>query len=91
MPELGKDWAHRAAATLAIDLMKEMPALDEGRAITIAWMSCKKMEIDGPEAKFDQSNTVKTLRSRARHSNRAQGAGRKRGCQRAARAGLGLA
>jgi hypothetical protein len=54
MPDVGKDWAHRAAATLAIDLMKEMPALDEGRAITIAWMSHKKMEIDvdGPGAKF---------------------------------------
>jgi hypothetical protein len=52
MPEVGKDWAYRAAATLAIDLMKEMPALDEGRAITIAWMSHKQTEIDGPEAKF---------------------------------------
>ena len=52
MTDLGKDWAHRAAATLAIDLMKEMPALDEGRAITIAWMSHKKGEIDGPGAKF---------------------------------------
>ena len=52
MADLGKDWAHRAAATLAIDLLKEMPALDEGRAITIAWMSHKKMETDGPGAKF---------------------------------------
>ncbi|HZM48755.1 MAG TPA: hypothetical protein VFC14_28325 [Burkholderiales bacterium] len=52
MEDLDKDWAYRAAATLAIDLMKEMPALDEGRAITIAWMSHKKMEMDGPGAKF---------------------------------------
>lgn len=52
MQDFGNDWEYRAAATLAIDLMKEMPALDEGRAITIAWMSHKQMEIDGPGAKF---------------------------------------
>ena len=52
MPDVGQDWPHRAAATLAIELMKEMPALDEGRAITVAWMAHKKMEIQGPGAKF---------------------------------------
>lgn len=52
MQDSANDWAYRAAATLAIDLMTEMPALDEGRAITIAWMSHKQVEIDGPGAKF---------------------------------------
>ena len=52
MTDVEKSWAYRAAATLAIDLMKEMPVLDEGRAITIAWMSHKQMESDGPGAKF---------------------------------------
>ena len=52
MPDVGKDWAYRAAATLAIDLMKEMPALDEGRAITIAWTSHRRVETEGHGAKF---------------------------------------
>jgi len=92
MAEVGKDWAYQAAATLAIDLMTEMPALDEGRAITIAWMSHKQTETSGPGAKFgseqyseDVASAIVDIRrgSKERVENL--------DARRAARARLGLA
>ena len=92
MQDSANDWAYRAAATLAIDLMKEMPALDEGRAITIAWMSLKQMESDGPGAKFGSEQYSEDVAAvmldiRSERKERVENLD----ARRAARARLGLA
>ena len=52
------DFPFHAAATLAIDLVKARPKLDESKAAIIAWQTFKRPEKPGPQARFQSTQYI---------------------------------